>query len=644
MSKGDTTIRIDMEVAGASSAKMTAKDVYQSIESASKKATNSEQAEMKKREKAAKDFAKFKEKTLKQNQAQEYRDWQRNEQKKIDSVASLQAQRSRETIARFRAEEQEKKRIARETAAEAKRIAREQERDNKRRIRQEERDAKMLAKQRGMMGSLGGRAMWAGAMGIAGYAGVAGVSGLLQQGGQTLTDFADKRTELERTITPLSSIGENINNLAAVRKEVIAIAASTGLGTDGVAEFLNSLESSTGNLDPQTVRDLKSEIVELTKVKGGNIGEMGEMMVSAWQIAGKELENVNQLQNKIAFTEEIGKAKIGELARYMPTILNIGDLLDVSMDETLGTIAGGSLKTGDIQKLMTGMRNFLLIMETAPSKGVKLTGTYVEKLEQMKGLFETNRSGMIDLFDREVVDSAYQIVSQVDLVKEKILELQNMPSTGDIVGDKLAMRLEDSISQAATLNTLYKTLIEQSANLTTDGDMTNWMYRTNQRMQQADLGGRAMSGGSSLGGKLGMAASIFGLDKFNERGIKSAIDYTMPGPERDLLLRQQFELKKKTDLDALNGTNEMAASKWGGLFGVDWDSQRIKEIKNREFNVEDARKSNPYQEQRIAMASQEAQDLVDALNKNTQATIENNRATTTSLKPGGSKANAEETL
>lgn len=640
MSKGDTTIRIDMEVAGASSVKMTAADVFKSLESGSKKATSTEAAEAKKRLADAK--AAKKEEVRLARRAEDDKRWAQREAAREEKWLNHEALREKKRL-EIRAEE-DKRRAIRETAAETKRLARQQERDNKQIMREEARDAKMLAKQRGMMGSLGGRAMWAGAMGIAGYAGVAGVSGLLQQGGQTLTDFADKRTELERTITPLSSIGENINNLAAVRKEVVAIAASTGLGTDGVAEFLNNLESSTGNLDPQTVRDLKSEIVELTKVKGGNIGEMGEMMVSAWQIAGKELENVNQLQNKIAFTEEIGKAKIGELARYMPTILNMGDLLDISMDETLGTIAGGSLKTGDVQKLMTGLRNFLLIMEQAPSKGVKLTGTYVEKLEQMKGLFETNRSGMIDLFDREVVDSAYQIVSQVDLVKEKILELQNMPSTGDIVGDKLKTRLEDSISQAATLNTLYKTLIDQSANLTADGDMTNWMYRTNQRMQQADLGGRAMSGGSSLGGKLGMAASIFGLDKFNERGIKSAIDYTMPGPERDLLLKQQFELKKKTDLDALNGTNEMAASKWGGLFGADWDSQRIKDIKNREFNVEDARKSNPYQEQRIAMASQEAQDLVDALNKNTDAIKGAGKPAVSGTKVSSNNTNNGETL
>jgi hypothetical protein len=640
MSKGDTTIRIDMEVAGASSVKMTAADVFKSLESGSKKATSTEAAEAKKRLADAK--AAKKEEVRLARRAEDDKRWAQREAAREEKWLNHEALREKKRL-EIRAEE-DKRRSIRETAAETKRIAREQERDSKRRMREEARDAKMLAKQRGMMGSLGGRAMWAGAMGIAGYAGVAGVSGLLQQGGQTLGSFADKRTELERTITPLASIGDNVNNLAAVRREVIGISAVTGIGADGVAEFLNNLESSTGNLEPDVVRDLKNEIVELTKVKGGSIGEMGEMMVSAWQIAGKELENVNQLQNKIAFTEEIGKAKIGELARYMPTILNMGDLLDISMDETLGTIAGGSLKTGDVQKLMTGLRNFLLIMETAPSKGVQLTGTYVEKLEQMKGLFETNRNGMIDLFDREVVDSAYQIVSQVDLVKEKIGELQNMPATGDIVGDKLKLRLEDTISQAAMLNTLYKTLIEQSANLTKDGDMTNRMYKVHQRMQQAELGGKAMSGGSELGGLVGKTAALFGFNKMTEVGVDRALDVTPPGPERDLLLRQQFELDKESDLNKLHGTNELAKSKWGDLFGQDWDSDRIKEIKSREFDPEEARKKNPYQEQPIAMASKEAQDLVDALNRNTQATIENNRTTTINLKPGGGKANAEETL
>jgi len=358
------------------------------------------------------------------------------------------------------------------------------------------------------------------------------------------------------------------------------------------------------------------------------------------------MKNVNELQNKIAYTEEIGKAKISELAKYLPTILNVGDLLDISANETLGTVAGGSFKTGDIQKLMTGMRNFYLIMEQAPSKGVNLTGTYVQKMEQLGELFRTNRSGMIDLFDREVVDAAYQIVSQIDTVKEKITEMENMPSTQDIVGDKLKARLEDITSASAALNTIYKTLNDQAANLTSESDMNTWMYSMNERSEAGRLGGKAMSGGSDLGGTFGAAASVLGYNKFTEIGVKKAIDWTAPGPQRDLLLKQQFELQKDSELKSLYGTNEMMASKWGGVFGKDWDSDRIKEIKNRQFNVEEARAKNPYSETPgPAMASAEANALVAALKDNTRA-ITNSAAadSKTVAKPGGGKTNSEEAI
>lgn len=642
MGQGDTTVRIDFETGGASSAKMTVHDVYMAqqreMEATKKKIGDlARQYNMSER-----DVAKAM-RAMNQMQAREASAAARL-QNKLDqeAAAAARAAAHQETQATREAERAKRREIL-ETAKERRRIADAARRDALNNARAEARAAKLEQSQKASVDKLLTRGAWGAMMGIAGYAGVAGISGIIQTLSSEISNFISKRGDLEKAITPLSSIGDNVKNLSAVRKEVVALSASTGLSTDNVAEFLNDLESSTGNLDPKTVRDLKNEIVELTKVKGGNIAEMGEMMVSAWQIAGKEMKNVNELQNKIAYTEEIGKAKIGQLAQFLPTALNIGDLLGISMNEILGTIAGGSLKTGNVEKLMTGYRNFMLIMEQAPSKGIKLTGSYTQKLEQLNELFKTNRDGMIKLFDREVVDAAYQIVSQVDVVKEKISDLQNMPSTGDIVADKLKTRLDDMTSQAAAIDKIYKTLIDQAPNLTSEGDMGSLAYQINERANMAFLGGKKISGGSTVGGYAAAFYSLLGLNKFVDIGNKTAIDFTPPGPERDLLLRQQFELGKSRDLSKLYGTNEMAWSKWGGMLGYDWDSERIKSIKNRPFNLEEARAQNPYSTQiGTAMASKEAQDLVDALNKNTQATLDSMSASKASAKPGGAKTNYEE--
>lgn len=653
MSKGDTTVHVDFEVGGASAAKMTVMDIYRAQQANASKVNEAARALSKEQnitfsdaKKALREWVRMQAQAANEAaSAQKKAEGQGSAEEAARERArlSLARQKSQALEAQFMETERKRKRAADEAIRDARRVAREEIRESKRVAREKKRDLEMQQNQRGAMGSLVGRGLWGAAMGVAGYAGVAGVSSIISGLTEAVTNFADKRAELEKVITPLTSIGDNIGKLSAVRKEVVAISAATGMSTDSTAQFLNSLESSTGNLDPEIIRDLKKEIVELTQVKGGNIGEMGDMMVSAWQIAGKEMENVNELQNKIAYTEEIGKAKISELAKYLPTILNVGDLLGISADQTLGTVAGGSFKTGDIQKLMTGMRNFYLIMEQAPSKGVNLTGTYVQKMEQLNELFKTNRSGMIDLFDREVVDAAYQIVSQIDTVKEKITEMENMPSTQDIVGEKLKARLEDITSASAALNSIYKTLNDQAANLTTESDMNTWMYAMNERAEAGRLGGKAMSGGSDLGGKFGAMTSVLGFNKFTEAGVKKAIDWTAPGPQRDLLLKQQFELQRDSELKSLYGTNEMAASKWGGLLGQDWDSDRIKEIKGRQFNVEEARARNPYSETPgPAMASAEAVALVEALKDNTRALTNSGGKSNQVVKPGGGTTNATE--
>lgn len=654
MSKGDTTVHIDFEVGGASAAKMTVMDVYRAQQANASKLNEAARAMSKEQgisfsdaKKAIREYVNMTNKAANEIAAAN---------KAADAkatAAAVTAAKKEESIEKERARKEEKirdeerraqRRAAELAVADAKWEAREKLKESKRVAREKKRDLEIQQNQRGAMGSLVGRGLWGAAMGVAGYAGVAGVSNIISGLTEAVTNFADKRAELERVITPLTSIGDNIGKLSAVRKEVVSISAATGMSADTTAQFLNSMESSTGNLDPEIIRDLKNEIVELTQVKGGNIGEMGDMMVSAWQIAGKEMKNVNELQNKIAYTEEIGKAKISELAKYLPTILNVGDLLGISADQTLGTVAGGSFKTGDIQKLMTGMRNFYLIMEQAPSKGVNLTGTYVQKMEQLNELFKTNRSGMIDLFDREVVDAAYQIVSQIDTVKEKITEMENMPSTQDIVGEKLKARLEDITSASAALNSIYKTLNDQAANLTSESDMNTWMYAMNERAEAGRLGGKSISGGSNLGGTFGATASVLGFNKFTEAGVKKAIDWTAPGPQRDLLLKQQFELQKDSELKALYGTNEMAVSKWGGVFGQDWDSDRIKEIKGRQFNVEEARARNPYSETAgPAMASAEAVALVEALKENTRALTNSGGGSKQVAKPGGGTTNNTET-
>jgi hypothetical protein len=561
MSKGDTTIRVDMEVAGASSAKMTAKDVYQSIESASRKATAAEEAEMKKRANAAKSLAKQKEKYLKQNQAQEYRDWLKNEQKKIESVGLLQAQRSRYIIANTRAEEQEKRRLARETAAEMKRIAREQERDSKRRMREEAREAKMLAKQRGMVG----RMIHAGAMGVAGYAGVAGVANIFSAIAQGMEAVISKRSELEKAITPIIAVEDNVDRMGSIRQEIVNTSLAVGRSYEEVGRFYADLVGSTDNLSSSERQDLIKETKELAELTGGSLVTAQNLLTKSYQIYGKELVNVNQLQNKLMLTQDLGSIEFDEMALRIPELLQTGKFAGMDIDEVLGTVIGATRKSGSVEKTMTGMRNFFLIMEESQKKGIKLTGSYEEKLAQLSEMFQSNAPKMQELFGKEVVVHASSVTDAIDDISAAIGDLGKVTGDTDAVADKLAKKFRDTTYfQVRDIENL-KQVMESAPNIASDVISESWIMKMHRRglhgAAAVDVGTGGIAGGFGrtggyIGGILNPSLAQEGSD------IASS---TREGEFFKQSMRQQFFDKKEADMQSIRTRQALLWTPLAGL-------------------------------------------------------------------------------
>lgn len=641
MSKGDTTIRIDMEVAGASSAKMTAKDVYQSIESASKKATNTEEAEMRKRAKAAKDLAKFKEKTLKQNQAQEYRDWQRNEQKKIDSVASLQAQRSREAIARFRAEEQEKRRISRETAAETKRIAREQERDAKRRIREEARDAKMIAKQKGMMGGLFGRGLWAGAMGIAGYAGVAGVSNVLSGIASGMDEIAGKRSELEKAITPLVSLGDNVERMGEMRTEVIGLGATMGMTNKEIAAFLESLNSLSNTMAPEVLEELKKESLQLTELTGGDLQTNMRMLAKTNEIYADSFDSIDHAQNKLFKTQQDADVPMEEMAYRMPELMASAKQLGFTFDEVASGVITTTIALGRSEGAFTGLRNVFAAMEESEKKGVKLTGSFADKLDQLKAAADAGKVSLLDLFGRDPLAAGGALLERSETVRENVSMLEGMDSGTDTVGKNLQTKYEDKRFTEARLYDLDKALMENSANIAAESGSDNVFTRFMDRYKAGYHAGSAYAGDFPLMAKAFGVAGAFGNDSVVEEGEKVRLANASEGsPLRNELLRRQFDAQKARDIAELDDLrkNDPRQIIGAGRPNLE-DMPEYKAIQARQFIPEQASTDQPSLEKSIQIVSG-----IDESNKILREIRDGLRPPGANMKPGGSKANAEETL
>ena len=472
MSKGDTTIGMQFEVGGASAATKTVQDVYSSQASAMQKAGNAEAAEARKRANAAKQLDKQRWKMKQANAIAEYKAEADANKLKLDSAILLEKQRRSYKLQNMVEEDRDRKRIEREALADRKRVEREKMRDAKtasrerlRVAKEEAREQAQMEKQQGAMGKLMGRGMWGMAMGVAGYAGVAGVSNVLSSIGEGLQNFISKRKELEDAITPIVALEDNVSRMGAIREEVVSTAVALGRSYQEVGQFYSDLVGSTGNLANSERVSLIKETKELAQLTGGSLVTAQNLLTKSYQIYGKELTNVNQLQNKLMYTQDQGSITFEDMGLRLPELLQTGKFAGMGIDEVLGTVIGATRKSGSIEKTMTGMRNFFLIMEEAQKKGVILTGTYREKLGQLAEMFQLNKPQMQELFGKEVVVHASSITDAIGEVGTAIGELGKIAGNTDAVFDKLLKKANDPAFQQMQTFNMYDQVSQNAANI-----------------------------------------------------------------------------------------------------------------------------------------------------------------------------------
>lgn len=472
MSKGDTTVHVDFEVGGASAAKMTVMDIYRAQQANASKVNDAARALAKEQNITFSDAKKA------------LREWVRmqaqaaNEaataQKKAEGKStaeeaarerarlSLAAQKSKALEAQFMETERRRKRAAEEAIRDAKRVAREEIREAKMVAREKARD--MAAGGGGIGGRLLGRGMWGAAMGIAGYAGVAGVSSIISSIAQGIQEIVNKRSELEKAITPIVMLEDNVSRMGSIRQEVVQTSVALGRSYEEVGQFYSDLVGSTGNLSESQRSQLIKETKELSALTGGSLVTAQNLLTKSYQIYGKELENVNQLQNKLMLTQDEGSITFDDMALRIPELLQTGKFAGMSIDDVLGTVIGATRRSGSIEKTMTGMRNFFLIMEEAQKKGITLTGGYTQKLSQLADMFESNAPKMQELFGKEVVVHAASVTDALGEITGAIQTLGSVTGETDAVADKLMKKFSDPSFALSERMALYARAAENAPN------------------------------------------------------------------------------------------------------------------------------------------------------------------------------------
>ncbi len=474
-------------------------------------------------------------------------------------------------------------------------------------------------------------------MGVAGLAGLGAAAAGLGKVNQTAQAIDAKQLELEKAIVPLSSLGDNAGDLARLRREVVLLSSALDVTAAQGAQALFDLTSGTGNLSDAVRGDLGQAMKDLSKATGGDLVTAQNLLTSSYQIYGGEVENVTELLNKLMYTQDKARLSFEDLATRLPELASAGDVVGVTLDEVLGTVIGSTLKTGSIEKTFTGLRNVFLIMEEAQKKGIQLTGSYQEKLVQLKELFKSSKGEMIDLFGKQSIVTAQNLASSIDEVSGSIEDLGKISGDTSKAVEIIAKRLEDPVTKMQELNAINAKLRENAPNIANDTAPQTMLSKFSRNQDLGALAVQLHTGEdqNSWGAFFGRVLGGIGSRQTLERGRIGEIRNTAPGPLRDEMLRDLFEFRRQRDLERLENNSPYNAGTYSPA-----QLERLKATRARTFDVEAARAEFPV----------DTEGLKEGVGEMTQALRENTAALKSAGKgsnqrnPGGNPAQAREVL
>ncbi len=293
---------------------------------------------------------------------------------------------------------------------------------------------------------------------VGGLVGTAGATAALRGVISGLRESERQLIAFDRAITPLLSLGENIQNIGEIREQVLSLSAAFGISEDVIASALFNLQSGTANLSTTIRDDLLKSGLQLTRLVGGDLDVNLTALIKTFQVFGKELGGVTQAQNRLFFAAEQGFVTFQDLAVLLPDILPAAKELGGTFDDVAASIITATQVGGRNEKTFTGIRNVFLRLNKAEKEGIKLSGTFVDKLRQIGQQADAEK--LQKIFGAEAITVAATLVRNTDAIQRNLDKLAALPD--DLVERKLGTRLADRATAIAEslrrLNQQIKTL------------------------------------------------------------------------------------------------------------------------------------------------------------------------------------------
>ena len=249
----------------------------------------------------------------------------------------------------------------------------------------ERRHAKAASQARLQDKALGKTAATVGKLGksLLALGGIAGIAGAFSQISAGLDETTAASGRLSREIRPLLSLGDNFNDIEGIRRRVLSASSGLGRGSKEVADAFFALQSGASNLSDTMRQDLFKSASDLAFLQNGDLAGSVNLLVKFYQNYGSEVKSVTSLTEKLFAAADRGALTLDELAKFGPDVAAAAKVMNVSLDELLGTLIVTTQQLGRNEKTFTGVRNIILRMSNAQREGINLTGKFTDKLQQL---------------------------------------------------------------------------------------------------------------------------------------------------------------------------------------------------------------------------------------------------------------------
>jgi hypothetical protein len=290
--------------------------------------------------------------------------------------------------------------------------------------------------------------------GVAGALSVAGVSSAFNAVTGRIQESRKEVDGFEGDMTGLLSLGGNLDNVGAVKDQVLDMSAAWGISRKEIANTMFGLQSGTANLDVGTREALMQQGLRLTQLAGGNLENNLKAIIKTYQIYRGELGTADVAGAKVFKTMELGYVTMEELSTAIADVAAPAQAMGIGFNDLAGAIITGTQYGGKTEKTMTGIRNAILELSKAESLGITLTGSLADRFQQLSKL---SGDELRQIFGNESLATASMLVKHFAEMRDNAEAVANVSKT--ILQEKISKRLQDPSAMNAELGRSAEAMI-----------------------------------------------------------------------------------------------------------------------------------------------------------------------------------------